>query len=205
MGWYSDRLLPGVIDKMLDTGQARKHRSHIVPKATGRVVELGFGSGTNMMFYSDEVTEILAVDPALRGQELAAPRIADRGLPVRFIGLDGQSLPLEDASVDSVVATWTLCTIPDPAVALAESFRVLKPGGHFYYVEHGLHPDPTIAKWQGRIEPVWRRFSGGCHLTRDAESMVADAGFTHVESTQHMMAKSPKIAGHLYEGVAQRP
>lgn len=202
MGWYNDNLLPRAIDRMLDTGEARKHRSHIVPQAAGEVLEIGFGSGTNLAFYSRDVTRLYAIDPATIGRRLAGPRLATFDRPVDFIGLDGQAVPLDDASVDAVVTTWTMCTVPDPVAALREARRVLKPAGKLYYIEHGLHPHPKVQRFQRRIEPVWRRFAGGCHLTRDMGDMVRSAGFEPVHEDAHMMNKSPRFAGYLYEGVA---
>lgn len=205
MGWYNDNLLPRVIDKVLDTGEARKHRSHVVPKATGRVLEIGFGSGPNLAFYGGDVMEVLAVDPSLKGRELAEERIEGFDRPVRFVGLDGQRLDVPDNAVDSVVSTWTLCTIPDPAAALVEVRRVLKPGGRFYFCEHGRHPEPTVASWQDRLDRVWPHMAGGCHLGRRIADLVADAGFEPEESAEHMMKQSPRWVGYLYEGVAVAP
>ena len=202
MGFYANRVLPPIIDRVLSTGHIKKHRSHVVPGASGTVVELGFGTGTNLEFYDPEaVTEVLAVDPATGARNRAAARISDFARPVRWVALDGERLPLEDASVDTVVAAFTLCTIPDVEAALAEARRVLKPSGQFRYLEHGLHPDPKVAVWQRRIEPVWKVLAGGCHLTRDADELVRAAGFDLVEIEHHSMP-GPRFSTALYEGVA---
>ncbi|MCB1027714.1 MAG: class I SAM-dependent methyltransferase [Microthrixaceae bacterium] len=202
MGIYSDRVLPPIIDRMLSVGDVKKHRSHVVPGASGTVVELGFGTGTNLEFYdADRVTEVLAVEPASGARNRAAARISDFARPVRWVALDGESVPLEDDSADTVVAAFTLCTIPDVGAALAEARRVLKPGGQLRYLEHGLHADPKVAAWQRRIEPVWKVLAGGCHLTRNADELVREAGFDLVESEHHTMP-GPKISTALYEGVA---
>lgn len=202
MGFYSDRILPPLIDRMLSTGHVKKHRSHVVPGASGTVVELGFGTGTNLEFYdAAAVTEILAVDPASGARNGAAARIAEFARPVRWVSLDGESLPLEDNSADTVVSAFTLCTIPNVEAALAEARRVLKPGGQLRYLEHGKHSDAKVAAWQRRIEPVWKVLAGGCHLTRDADVLVRAAGFELIESERHSMP-GPKITTALYEGVA---
>jgi ubiquinone/menaquinone biosynthesis C-methylase UbiE len=200
MGLYNDQLLPRVIDRVLDTGEARKHRSHVVPAASGVVLEFGFGSGTNLPFYGEAVERVLAVDPATVGRKL--DRINRFPRPVEFIGLDGQRLSIEDDSVDTVVSTWTLCTIADAHAALLEARRVLRPGGRLLYVEHGRHPDAATAATQRRIEPLWRRIAGGCHLTRHAPSLVEAAGFRHTSNTEHMMKQSPGAFGYLFEGIA---
>ena len=204
MSFYTDRILPPIIDRMLSTGHVKKHRSHVVPGASGTVVELGFGTGTNLEFYDvDAVTEVLAIDPASGARNRAAARISDWPKPVRWVALDGAHLPLDDASVDTVVAAFTLCTIADVASALAEAHRVLKPGGQLRYLEHGLHDDPRVAARQRRIEPVWKVLAGGCHLTRSPDQLVRDAGFELVESERHSMP-GPRITTALYEGVAVR-
>ncbi len=202
MGFYTDRILPPIIDRMLSTGHVKKHRSHVVPGAAGTVVELGFGTGTNLEFYDvDRVDEVLAIDPASGARNRAAARISDWPRPVRWVALDGEHLPLEDASIDTVVAAFTLCTIPDVASALAEARRVLKPGGQLRYLEHGLHDDPRVAARQRLIEPVWKRLAGGCHLTRSPDELVRAAGFDLIESERHSMP-GPRISTALYEGVA---
>ncbi|HMS49354.1 MAG: class I SAM-dependent methyltransferase [Candidatus Microthrix subdominans] len=202
MSFYTDRILPPIIDRVLSTGHVKKHRSHVIPGAVGTVVELGFGTGTNLEFYDvDAVDEVLAIDPASGARNRAAARISNWPKPVRWVALDGEHLPMEDASVDTVVAAFTLCTIPDVASALAEARRVLKPNGQLRYLEHGLHDDSRVAARQRLIEPVWKVFSGGCHLTRDPDELVREAGFELIESTRHTMP-GPPITNALYEGVA---
>lgn len=204
MGVYTDRILPPIIDRVLRTGEVAKHRSHVVPEASGTVLELGFGTGTNLSHYDPEVvTEVLVVEPASGARRRAEERASTFARPVRWVGLDGERIDLDDASVDSVVCAFTLCTIPDAGAALRESHRVLRPGGRIHYLEHGRHPDDRVAARQRRIEPVWRRVAGGCHLTRDPHEMVLAAGFGPHEVRHHTLT-GPAIATYLYEGTATR-
>lgn len=175
--WYEERLLPRVIDKVCATPQFRPHRAETVAGLAGTVLEIGFGSGLNLPHYPPEVERLLVVDPAVLGRELAARRIDAVGFPVESVGLDGASLALDDDSVDHVVSTFTLCTIPDVHAALAEVRRVLRPGGTFRVLEHGISPDPSVATWQRRLTPVQRRVAGGCHLDRAILPLVEGAGF----------------------------
>lgn len=175
--WYEERLLPRVIDKVCATPQFRPHRAETVAGLAGTVLEIGFGSGLNLPHYPPEVERLLVVDPAVLGRELAARRIDAVGFPVESVGLDGASLALDDDSVDHVVSTFTLCTIPDVHAALAEVRRVLRPGGTFRVLEHGISPDPSVATWQRRLTPVQRRVAGGCHLDRAILPLVKGAGF----------------------------
>lgn len=144
----------------------------------GTVVELGFGSGSNVGLYPDDVAEVLAVEPSGVARRRAAARVADSSVPVRHIGLDGAALPLDDESCDGVLATFTLCTIPDIDAALAEVRRVLRPGGALHLLEHGRAPDASVRRWQARFEPAQRALAGGCHLTRDPVELAERAGLT---------------------------
>lgn len=202
MSLYDDWFLAPVIAKVLSTGECHKHRSHVVPDATGRVVELGFGAGTNLQHYStDKVTHIHAIEPSRRARSLARDRVAEFAAPVTFDGLDGQMLPLEDNSVDTCVTTWTLCSIPDPSRALAEVRRVLRPDGQLLFLEHGAHPDERVYATQRRLEPVWKRVAGGCHLSRGIDDLIHDAGF-NIERLDHHVMSGPRFATYLYEGRA---
>ena len=181
-----------------------KLRERAVAGLHGTVLEIGFGSGLNVPVYPPEVTKVYAVDPATVGRKLAAPRIAEAGIDVEYIGLDGQSIPLEDNSCDSALSTFTLCTIPDASRALAEVYRILKPGGSFHYAEHGLAPDADVVKKQRRIEPINRRLAGGCHLTRDHNVLLANAGFIPTAAVAEY-GKGPKPYTFHYIGVATKP
>jgi SAM-dependent methyltransferase len=167
----------------------------------GTVVEIGFGSGLNMPAYPPEVHVVYAVEPAATARRLAERRIADSPVRVEHISLSGESIPLEDGSCDGALSTFTLCTIPDVEVALAEVRRVLRPGGRFHFLEHGLSPDASIARWQRRLEPVQKRLADGCHLTRDPTVLVRAAGF-EIERVESRYASGPKPWAWFTEGAA---
>ncbi len=206
MGYWTDRVVPRVTDKMLSNDDVMQHRAKITEGLHGDVVEIGFGSGLNLPSYPESVTTVYAIEPSLVARDLAAARVDDSPVDVRFVGLDGESLPLDDASVDTALSTFTLCTIPDAARALREVRRVLKPGGTFHFLEHGLCPEPGVAQWQHRLNPVQRRVCGGCHLDRPVEQLVRDAGF-EITRLDHDLLAGPKVMrpwSYLYEGVATR-
>lgn len=196
MGIYGERILPHLVDRTCGVEGFRRWRVEAAEGLTGRVVELGFGSGLNMAAYPVEVTRIAAVEPSPLARELSAARVAASGIPVDHVGLEGESLPLEDDSVDGALCTFTLCTIPRPHRALEEVRRVLRPGGRFHVLEHGIAPDPGVRRWQRRIEPVQKMMAGGCHLTRDPIAMLTDAGF-RIESSRQRYGKGPKAWTYL--------
>jgi len=165
---------------------------------------VGFGSGRNVPHYPPSVKRVRAVDPATVGRKLAAKRVAASAVPVEYLGLDGQDLPMDDAAVDHVLTTWTLCTIPDVDRALQEMHRVLRPGGALHFIEHGRAPEPKVAQWQDRITPVQRRLFGGCHLNRQIDGLIEGAGF-EMTSISTYYVKGPKAFGRMYEGVASKP
>lgn len=202
MGVYSDQVLPRVIDVLLG-GHTDPIRARVTAGLSGEVLEVGFGSGRNVPHLPAAVTRLVAVDPATLGRKMAAERIAARGVPVEFVGLDGQSLPLEDASVDHVLVTWTLCTIPDVGQALREMHRVLRPGGSLHFVEHGRSPDDRSARLQDRVTPLWKRAVGGCHLNRPIPDLVTNAGF-EIERLESYRDNGPELFARFYEGVAIR-
>ena len=166
MGLYGDQILPRAIDLMMRGGELAAARARAAAGLEGEVLEIGFGSGLNIPYYSAGLERVRAVDPAAVGRKLAARRAAACAVPVEYVGSDAQALPVADASVDSVLSTWTLCTILDAPRALAEICRVLRPGGSFRFVEHGLAPDAKVARLQQWLTPLQRRAFGGCHLNR---------------------------------------
>ena len=177
MGVYDEKVLPRIINVACGLKPLRPYRDRVCQGLHGRVVEVGFGSGLNIPFYPAEIDSVAAVEPADTGWQLAGKRLAGSAVTVERAGLDGQSLPLPDASCDAALSTFTLCTIPDAGAALAEIRRVLKPGGTFHFLEHGLAPDEKVRRWQHRLEPMQKRIFGGCHLTRPIADLVTGAGF----------------------------
>ena len=202
MGWYEDRVLPRVINKVLDNKHTREIRRRVAGGLTGAVLEIGFGSGLNLPYLPNTVTGLKAVDPSGKAAELASGRIAQSSAPVEMIGLDGQKLPLPDDSVDTVLSTWTLCTIPDAVAAIREVRRVLRPGGTLHFVEHGIAPDAGVRKWQDRLNGTQQRIGGGCNLNRDIPKIVTDGGMTISKLERYYGPGEPKPFGSLYEGVA---
>ena len=204
MGLYGDQILPRAIDLALRGGEFARLRARVATGLAGHVLEIGFGSGLNIPYYPAELTRVQAVDPASVGRKLAAKRAAACPVQIDYIGVDAQSLPADDASVDSVLSTWTLCTIPDASGALAEICRVLRPGGAFHFVEHGLAPDPAVARLQQRLTPLQHRAFGGCHLNRRIDQLIAAAGLELTRLDTYYM-KGPRALGYTFEGVAAKP
>ena len=177
MGVWVERLLPRLLDSMGAAPEITRLRAEVCAGLHGTVLEIGFGSGLNVPHYPAAVTEVLAVEPSDAAWALSEKRRARSAVPVRRSGLDGQRLTEADDSVDCVLSTLTLCTIPDAPRALAEVRRVLRPGGALQVFEHGLAPDAGVVTWQHRLEPLQKRVFGGCHLTRDVPGLLTDAGF----------------------------
>jgi SAM-dependent methyltransferase len=198
---YNTRVLPRIADKALGGAPFGKLRARATHGLAGQVLEVGFGSGLNVPHYPTDVKQVYAVDPATLGRDLAADRVAASPVPIDYIGLDGQSLPLDDKSVDHVLSTWTLCTIPDLTRALAEIHRVLRPGGELHFLEHGRSPDAGVARWQDRLTPIQRHLFGGCHLNRPIDTTITDAGF-EITRLDNFYMKGPKPMGYMYEGRA---
>jgi SAM-dependent methyltransferase len=201
MGLYEEQVLPRVIDVMLGSKEMVPLRERVTAGVDGEVLEVGFGSGRNVPFYPATTTRVRAVDPATVGRKLAAERVAASPVPVEYVGLDGEALPLPDESVDHVLTTWTLCTIPDVDRALDEIRRVLRPGGALHFLEHGRSPDAKVAVWQDRLTPLQRRIAGGCHLNRPIDDLVRGAGL-EIRTLDRYYLRGPKTLGFMYEGVA---
>ncbi|MEZ5243519.1 MAG: class I SAM-dependent methyltransferase [Acidimicrobiales bacterium] len=197
MGIYREQILPRFIDKALGNEGIAKYRREVTAGLSGEIVEIGFGSGLNMPEYPPEVTRVFAVEPASVGKKLAAERVAASPIEVTYIGLDGRDLPLGDDSCDGALSTFTLCTIPDEAAALAELVRVVRPGGRIHLLEHGRARDDDVHKWQQRLNPIQRRVGDGCHLDRDHTALVEAAGL-EIEDAREWYAKGPKPMSAFY-------
>ena len=202
MGIYDDQVLPRIINVACGMKSLRQYRQRACEGLHGRVLEIGFGSGLNIPYYPETVSSVEAVEPADLGWRLASKRLAATTVPVERKGLDGQSLPLPDDSCDAALSTYTLCTIPDVGAALQEIRRVLKPGGTFHFLEHGLVPDERVRRWQHRLEPLQKRIAGGCHLTRPITDLVSGAGFTIKDLDVFYEKGAPKPIGACSLGVA---
>ncbi|MEM9608288.1 MAG: class I SAM-dependent methyltransferase [Actinomycetota bacterium] len=205
MGVYERHVLPRIVEASLGTKGAMKLRRRVCAGLHGRVLELGFGSGLNVPVYPEEVTGVVAVEPSDLAWQRSDGRRGRSTVPVERVGLDGASVPLPDASCDTALSTWTLCTIPDVEAALDEVRRILRPGGRFHFLEHGLAPDQGVRRWQHRIEPVQKRIGGGCHLTRQIVYLLDDAGFVVDEVDVFYEPGAPKPFGADSLGVAVSP
>lgn len=184
--------------------QIMKRRSQIVPRAEGQVLEFGAGGGINAQFYDpSRVEKVTGIDPSAELIDRAAPNLQKSKVPIEIVGGRAEALPFADASFDTVLITFTLCSVEDQAQSLAEARRVLKPGGQLLFLEHGAAPDPGVAKWQERVEPVWKRMAGGCHLTRPVGEAVRRAGFAVEDHVGMYMPKTPQILGWVESGVAR--
>lgn len=199
---YDRHILPYLIELTCGNKAVSEQREKVVPLARGRVLEVGIGTGLNMPHYDkSKVEKIIGLDPALHMHRLARRRIARAGLPVELIGLSAEKIPLDDASIDTVLVTYTLCTIPDPVAALKEMHRVLAPGGKLIFCEHGRAPDESVRRWQDRLTPYWKKFTGGCHLNRDIPAILAEAGF-QCRDMQSMYFPGPRPLTFNYWGDA---
>jgi|CXWL01.1.fsa_nt_gi ubiquinone/menaquinone biosynthesis C-methylase UbiE len=204
MGFYEERVLPHIINVVMNSRQTRERRGEVCRELNGEVIEIGFGTGLNVPHYPAQVSGISAVEPSQRSVRLAGKRLAACTVRVEIVGLDGQRIDLPDASFDGALSTWTLCTIPDVEAALGEIYRVLKPGGIFHFVEHGLAPDAKVVRRQRRFEPLNKRLAGGCHLTRDIPALIESAGFEIASVDSGYESGAPKPWGFQYLGQARK-
>jgi ubiquinone/menaquinone biosynthesis C-methylase UbiE len=202
MGFYERRVLPALIDFSMRQRPIMKQRAKVVPLARGKVLEVGIGSGLNLQFYKPEQVErVWGLDPSIELQKRALSRAAAAGVQVEFVGLSGEEIPIESAFFDTVVVTYTLCSIPDVSRALGEMARVLKPDGRFLFSEHGVAPDPHVSRRQHSFDPWWSRLAGGCHLTRPVPELLRRAGF-RLEELNAAYLPGPKPLTYNYWGVA---
>lgn len=200
MGFYNDVVLPWCIDLSCGMRALGPKREQTAAELTGTVLEVGFGSGLNLRYLPPGTQKLLAVEPSERARAIAQKRVAKARCPVEFVGLDAQGIQLPDASVDAALSTFTLCTIPDVAAALAEIRRVLKPGGRLFVLEHGRAPDRGVARWQDRLNGIQKKIAGGCHINRDIPKLLRAAGFTDERLEAAYFEQMPRTHGYLYQG-----
>jgi ubiquinone/menaquinone biosynthesis C-methylase UbiE len=202
MGFYSDIILPKLCDLAMHNQQLVPFRQRVIGAAEGRVLEIGIGSGMNLPFYRPPVRQVLALEPTPRLVAMARTRSLATSMPVSFLEASAEAIPLDEHSVDTVVTTWTLCSIPQAATALADMRRVLRPGGKLLFAEHGLAPDEGVRRWQDRLTPAWRCISGGCHLNRPIRAMIEGAGF-RIDRIETGYIPGLKPMAFMYEGSAR--
>jgi len=202
MSFYEENILPHLINCACGIGSVEKQRQKVVPGATGKVLEIGMGSGLNLKHYdASHVDKVWGLEPSLGMRKKAQKNISKCDLEVEWLGLPSEQIPLDDKSADTIVLTYTLCTIPDGSAALGEMRRVLKPNGRLLFCEHGEAPDENIQRWQQRINPVWRRFAGGCNLNKKIPSLIRAAGF-NIKEMGESYIPGPRVAAYNYWGTA---
>ena len=202
MSIYNDYILPPILNLAMQAPGLGDYRQRLLGQAHGRVLEIGIGSGLNLPYYGAAVTEIIGLDPSPRLLEMTRQRSARAGRPVTLLAQPARAIALEDGSIDTVVSTWTLCSITPLAPALAEICRVLRPQGQFLFVEHGLAPDKGVQRWQHRLTPAWSQLAGGCHLNRPIDRLVREAGFRIERLDTGYMSRAPRLLSHMYLGRA---
>jgi ubiquinone/menaquinone biosynthesis C-methylase UbiE len=202
MRFYDEYILPHMINLACSTRPTRKQRAKIVPQASGEVLEIGFGSGLNIPYYdTTRVQKIWGLEPSAGMRKKARRAVDASALDIEFIDLPGEEIPLDDDSVDTVLVTYSLCTIPDAVAALEGMRRVLRPGGQLLYCEHGKAPDENVHRWQERLNPAWRRFAGGCNMHRDIPALLEAGGFS-IKSDERMYIPGAKVLCYNYWGSA---
>jgi ubiquinone/menaquinone biosynthesis C-methylase UbiE len=201
MGFYQNQILPRLIHLAMGQEDLKAYRGRVVAAAAGRVLEIGIGSGLNMPFYGDSVTYVIGLDPSAQLLAMAQRAVRSR-TPIEFIEASAEAIPLEDRSVDAVLTTWTLCSIPDAARGLREMRRVLKVGGVLLFAEHGRAPEAGVRWWQDHLTPIWKRLGGGCHLNRPIGELIASAGF-RLERLENSYIRGPRPLTYMYEGSAR--
>lgn len=200
MGLFQRHILPHLINLGMRNKEVARYRQRLIPRATGRVLEVGVGSGLNLPFYGDGVTRVFGLDPSPELLEMAGRQARTTRFAVEFLLASGEEIPMENDSVDTVVATWTLCSIPDVHKALGEVRRILRPGGRFLFVEHGLAPDADVERWQRRLTPYWKHI-GGCHLDRPIADLIRAGGF-RIDDLDTGYGKGPRPLTYMYQGDA---
>lgn len=201
MSFYNERVLPRLVHLSMRQATFEPYRRRVVAHASGRVLEIGVGSGLNLPLY-EAAAHVIGLDPSTRLLSMARAAAAELGRSIELVEGSAEAIPLPDHSVDTVVSTWTMCSIPDVTRALGEMRRVLAPGGRLLFAEHGRSPEHRVVRWQDRLTPVWKRIGGGCHLNRPIEQLIRDAGF-RVEQLQTGYMKGLKPMTFMYEGIAR--
>lgn len=202
MSFYQRHILPHLLHFAMNQTALVPFRQRVIGAAEGRVLEIGIGSGLNLPLYGPHVGTVIGLDPSPALLRMADTRAAVAPVPVELLEASAEAVPLDSGSIDTVVTTWTLCTIPDAARALAEMRRVLKPGGALLFVEQGRAPEASVARWQDRLDPMWRRLAGGCHLNRKIDDLIAGAGF-RIDALANTCLPGPRTHTFLYEGRAR--
>jgi ubiquinone/menaquinone biosynthesis C-methylase UbiE len=202
MSFYQRYVIPRLIHFAMRQKQLLPFRQRVVGAAEGRVLEIGIGSGLNFPFYGGAVTSVIGLEPSSKLLNMARPRAETTAAPVTLLDASAETIPLDSGSVDTVVTTWTLCTILDAARSLAEMRRVLRPGGVLLFVEHGRAPEPGVARWQDRLDPLWSRLAGGCHLNRKIDDLISGGGF-RIEALENARIPGPRTHTYLYQGRAR--
>lgn len=201
MGIYEKYMLPKIINVVMQNPDMAALRRRVVPEAEGDVIEVGFGSGHNLPFYSDAVRSVTGIDPSVELKDLAVERISEARVPIEIVNQSAEEMPFENAHFDSAVVTWTFCTVPSAEKVLSELRRVLKPGGQLMFVEHGRSPDAKTAKWQDRVNPIWKPIGGGCNINRKIDEAIRNSGF-NITDLDHPAIKGPAIMTYQYLGRA---
>jgi ubiquinone/menaquinone biosynthesis C-methylase UbiE len=201
MSFYQRRVLPYLLHLAMRQQQFVPFRRRVIGAAEGRVLEIGIGSGLNLPLYGPGVRSVIGLDPSPELLRMARTRVSAASTQIEFLEASAEAMPLDDGSVDAVVTTWTLCTIPEATQALAEMRRVLKSSGTLLFVEHGRAPEPGVAHWQDRLDPLWSRIAGGCHLNRKIDDLIAGSGF-RIEALSNARLPGPRTHTFLYEGRA---
>jgi ubiquinone/menaquinone biosynthesis C-methylase UbiE len=205
LGLYDNYILPKFLNCACSSKPINYQRQKVVPLAKGKVLDIGIGSGLNIPFYnSDKIDKVIGIDPSHELIELAKELANDSKASIELVIGSAESIPYPDNFFDTVLVTYTMCTIPNVAIANKEMWRVLKDDGRLIFCEHGLAPDKKISKWQNRIDPFWGKIAGGCHLNRDIQKLITDAGFSFESLDKMYIPSTPKFAGYNYWGIGKK-
>lgn len=202
MSFYRRYIIPRLTHLAMRQKQLLPFRQRVIGAAEGRVLEIGIGSGLNFPLYGAGVKSVIGLEPSSELLNMARPRAAAAAASITLLDASAETIPLDSGSVDTVVTTWTLCTIPNAAQALTEMRRVLRPGGALLFVEHGRAPEPGVARWQDRLDPLWSRLAGGCHLNRKMDDLISGNGF-RIEALENARMPGPRTHSYLYQGRAR--